>query len=57
MYTNAGAACGAVSWQVLVATREVCWSLPLYAQLVVIMDTQIYDGKLHRYGKMTCLLR
>lgn len=35
--------------QVVVATRDVCWSIPLHAQLVVVMDTQLYDGKLHRY--------
>ncbi|KAL7750398.1 Pre-mRNA-splicing helicase BRR2 [Sorochytrium milnesiophthora] len=35
--------------QVLVASRDTCWALPLQAHLVVIMGTQYYDGKDHRY--------
>merc|ERR1719149_301933 len=40
-------ASGAV--QVVVATHSMCWGLTLRAQLVVLMDTQHYDGSEHRY--------
>ena len=36
--------------QVLVATYSSCWGLSAAAQLVVIMDTQYYDGAEHRYN-------
>ncbi|XP_014233112.1 putative U5 small nuclear ribonucleoprotein 200 kDa helicase [Trichogramma pretiosum] len=35
--------------QVAVVTRELCWSLSIYSHLVVIMDTQCYNGKTHTY--------
>jgi len=35
--------------QVLVVTHSECWGLNLNAYLVVIMGTQYYDGKEHRY--------
>ncbi|KYQ90995.1 DEAD/DEAH box helicase [Tieghemostelium lacteum] len=35
--------------RVLIATHSVCWSLDVYAQLVVIMGTQVYQGKQIRY--------
>jgi len=35
--------------QVLIASRTMCWALDMSAHLVVIMDTQLYDGKLHSY--------
>eukprot|EP01132_Coremiostelium_polycephalum_P002462 gene2462-3044_t len=35
--------------QVLIATHSVCWSLDVYAPLVVIMGTQLYQGKSVRY--------
>eukprot|EP01134_Creolimax_fragrantissima_P000807 CFRG0807T1 len=35
--------------QVIVATRDVCYSLNSTAELVVVMDTQTYDGKSHQY--------
>ncbi|XP_011502445.1 PREDICTED: putative U5 small nuclear ribonucleoprotein 200 kDa helicase [Ceratosolen solmsi marchali] len=35
--------------QIAVATRELCWSLSIYSYLVVIMDTQCYNGKSHAY--------
>lgn len=35
--------------QVLLASREVCWELPLTAHLVIVMGTQYYDGREHRY--------
>jgi len=41
---NAGAV------QVLVTTYTMCWGLPMTAHLVVIMGTQYYDGKEHRYS-------
>ena len=40
-------ASGAV--QVVVVTHSMCWGLSLRAQLVVLMDTQHYDGSEHRY--------
>lgn len=33
--------------QVVVASRNMCWGLTLNAHLVVIMDTQYYNGKIH----------
>lgn len=35
--------------QVLVASRSLCWGMNVTAHLVVIMDTQFYDGRGHRY--------
>ena len=35
--------------QVMVASRDVCWELPCTAHLVVVMGTQFYDGREHRY--------
>lgn len=35
--------------QVAVVTRELCWGLNISAYLVVIMDTQFYNGKIHAY--------
>lgn len=35
--------------QVLVVSRSLCWSLSVHSHLVVIMDTQYYDGKTHSY--------
>ncbi|KAJ3102694.1 DEIH-box ATPase [Phlyctochytrium bullatum] len=35
--------------QVVVASRETCWSIPIVAHLVVIMGTQHFLGKEHRY--------
>ncbi|GAM21299.1 hypothetical protein SAMD00019534_044740 [Acytostelium subglobosum LB1] len=35
--------------QVLVATHSVCWSLDVYSSLVIIMGTQLYQGKTTRY--------
>ena len=37
------------SVQVVVASRDVSWSLPLKSNLVVLMGTQYYEGKEHRY--------
>ncbi|KAJ3094675.1 hypothetical protein HK100_006063, partial [Physocladia obscura] len=36
--------------QVVVASRETCWSIPMKANLVVIMGTQYFLGKEHRYS-------
>ena len=33
--------------QVLVASRSLSWGMNVSAHLVVIMDTQYYDGKTH----------
>ncbi|KFM69174.1 U5 small nuclear ribonucleoprotein helicase, partial [Stegodyphus mimosarum] len=35
--------------QVVVVSRNLCWGLSLAAHLVVIMDTQYYNGKIHTY--------
>lgn len=35
--------------QVAVMTRELCWGLNISSYLVVIMDTQYYNGKNHSY--------
>lgn len=35
--------------QVLVASREVCWELDCTAHLVVVMGTQFFEGREHRY--------
>eukprot|EP01137_Pigoraptor_chileana_P032324 Opistho-2@21526 len=40
---NAGAV------QVVVAARDQCWGMTMAGQLVVVMDTQFYDGRDHRY--------
>ncbi|XP_065217022.1 U5 small nuclear ribonucleoprotein 200 kDa helicase [Planococcus citri] len=35
--------------QVAVAAKNLCWSLNIFSHLVIIMDTQYYDGKIHSY--------
>ncbi|CAG1963457.1 unnamed protein product [Fusarium graminearum] len=35
--------------QVLVASRDVCWELNSTAHLVIVMGTQYFDGREHRY--------
>ena len=35
--------------QVLVASRDVCWELESKAHLVIVMGTQFYEGREHRY--------
>ncbi|KAH6898951.1 Sec63 Brl domain-containing protein [Thelonectria olida] len=35
--------------QVLVASRDVCWELNSTAHLVVVMGTQYFEGREHRY--------
>lgn len=35
--------------QVVVVSRSLCWALSLSAHLVIIMDTQYYNGKIHAY--------
>lgn len=40
-------ASGAV--QILVASRSLCWGLNVSANLVIVMDTQYYNGKIHAY--------
>jgi len=34
--------------QILVVSRSLCWGLAVNAHLVVVMDTQFYDGRGHR---------
>lgn len=35
--------------QVVVASRETAWTIPMTAYLVIIMGVQAYEGKEHRY--------
>ena len=35
--------------QVMLASRDVCWELPITAHLVIIMGTQYFQGREHRY--------
>ncbi|XP_003393281.1 putative U5 small nuclear ribonucleoprotein 200 kDa helicase [Bombus affinis] len=35
--------------QIAVATRDLCWGLSISSHLVVVMDTQCYNGKTHAY--------
>jgi pre-mRNA-splicing helicase BRR2 len=35
--------------QVLVASRDVCWELDCTAHLVIVMGTQCFEGREHRY--------
>ena len=37
------------SIQILVVSRALCWALSVHAHLVVIMDTQSYNGQQHMY--------
>lgn len=34
--------------QVMVVSRNLCWGINISAHLVVVMDTQFYDGRGHR---------
>ena len=34
--------------QLLVVSRSLCWGLGVSSHLVVVMDTQFYDGRGHR---------
>ena len=40
---------GAGAAQILVVSRTLCWALSKHAHLVVIMDTQSYNGQQHMY--------
>ena len=35
--------------QVVVVSRQLAWGLSLSSHLVVVMDTQYYNGKVHSY--------
>ena len=35
--------------QVVVVSRQLCWSLSISAHLAIIMDTEYYNGKIHAY--------
>ncbi|CAF92185.1 unnamed protein product, partial [Tetraodon nigroviridis] len=35
--------------QVVVASRSLCWGISISAHLVIVMDTQYYNGKIHSY--------
>ncbi|KAI5299503.1 DEIH-box ATPase, partial [Ascosphaera atra] len=35
--------------QVMLASRDVCWEIDFTAHLVIVMNTQYFDGREHRY--------
>ncbi|KKK26853.1 hypothetical protein ARAM_003451 [Aspergillus rambellii] len=35
--------------QVVIASRDVCWEINLTAHLVIVMGTQFFEGREHRY--------
>jgi pre-mRNA-splicing helicase BRR2 len=35
--------------QVMLASRDVCWEINVTAHLVIVMGTQFYEGREHRY--------
>uniref|UniRef100_A0A3Q2ST39 U5 small nuclear ribonucleoprotein 200 kDa helicase n=1 Tax=Fundulus heteroclitus TaxID=8078 RepID=A0A3Q2ST39_FUNHE len=35
--------------QVVVSSRSLCWGINVSAHLVIVMDTQYYNGKIHAY--------
>ncbi|KAL9604838.1 MAG: hypothetical protein Q9219_000286 [cf. Caloplaca sp. 3 TL-2023] len=35
--------------QIMVASRDVCWEINLTAHLVIVMGTQFFEGREHRY--------
>lgn len=35
--------------QIMIASRDVCWEIDFTAHLVVVMGTQFYEGREHRY--------
>lgn len=35
--------------QVMLASRDVCWEIKLTSHLVIVMGTQYYEGREHRY--------
>ncbi|KAI7854305.1 Sec63 Brl domain-containing protein [Circinella umbellata] len=35
--------------QVIVASRDTCWGIPMNSHMVVVMGTQYFEGKEHRY--------
>ncbi|GLH06524.1 Putative U5 small nuclear ribonucleoprotein 200 kDa helicase [Gryllus bimaculatus] len=35
--------------QIAVVTRNLCWGVNIAAHLVIVMDTQFYNGKIHAY--------
>ncbi|OJJ46243.1 hypothetical protein ASPZODRAFT_16841 [Penicilliopsis zonata CBS 506.65] len=35
--------------QVVIASRDVCWEINFNAHLVIVMNTQFYEGREHRY--------
>ena len=35
--------------QIMLASRDVCWEIDCTAYLVIVMDTQFFEGREHRY--------
>lgn len=33
----------------VVSSRSLCWGINISAHLVIVMDTQYYNGKIHAY--------
>jgi pre-mRNA-splicing helicase BRR2 len=40
---------GAGAIQVVISEYSLCWGMTMSSHMVVIMDTQVYDGREHRY--------
>ena len=36
--------------QVVVASRDTCWGINLSCHMVIVMGTQFFEGKEHRYA-------
>ncbi|KAI7862372.1 Sec63 Brl domain-containing protein [Spinellus fusiger] len=36
--------------QVVIASRDTCWALSLHSHMVIVMGTQYFEGKEHRYA-------
>ncbi|KAG2231539.1 Sec63 Brl domain-containing protein [Thamnidium elegans] len=36
--------------KIIIASRDTCWALPLHSHMVVVMGTQYFEGKEHRYA-------
>ena len=42
--------------QVIVVSRSLCWGITAKAHLVIVMDTQYYDGRGHRWDGRNTLV-
>lgn len=39
----------------VVSSRSLCWGINISAHLVIVMDTQYYNGKIHAYETPTAI--